>query len=137
MRSGDVIVTKTAVPNPAPGSNGGYADGETAEWTVSVFNNGTGGTFAVEVTDTPNANFDAATLQLTPPGPPPGVNQYTLDYLEPGQQVDISVQAQIAVPSTAGSCPDLRNDVSVEDRLENTSSAFGSVLCDLQDPVFD
>ena len=46
LRSGDLIVTKTAVPNPAD-PNGAYADGETAEWLVSVFNNGDGGTFAV------------------------------------------------------------------------------------------
>jgi hypothetical protein len=91
VRRGGVIVTKTAVPNAAD-PNGAYADGETAEWTVSLFNNGTGGSFAAALTDTPNANFNAATLQLTPPLAPPGtpfpvpqgVNQYTLSYLQPG-----------------------------------------------------
>lgn len=144
VRRGDVIVTKTAVANPAD-PNGAYADGETAEWTVSVFNNGTGGTFAVVMTDTPNANFDVTTLQITPPATPPGTpfpvpqgaNQYTLNYLEPGEQVNITVRARVAVPSTATSCPDLRNDVSVIDRLQNTSSAFASVVLDLQDPLLD
>lgn len=140
VRRGDVIVTKTAVPNPAD-PNGAYADGETAEWTVSVFNNGAGGTFAVVMTDTPNANFDLGTLQIIPPASPPGTpqgaDQYLLNYLEPGEQVDITVRAQLAVPSTATSCPDLRNDVSVIDRLQNTSSAFASVVLDLQDPLLD
>ncbi|HEX7027451.1 MAG TPA: hypothetical protein VF268_09425, partial [Gammaproteobacteria bacterium] len=63
VRAGDVIVTKTAVPNPADPVNGAYADGETAEWIVSVFNNGTGGTFEVLVDDTPNTSFDLTTLQ--------------------------------------------------------------------------
>lgn len=144
VRTGDVIVTKTAVPNPSD-PNGAYADGETAEWTVSVFNNGTGGTFATVVTDTPNGNFDSATLQLTPPASPPGTpfpvpqgtNQYTIAYLAPGERADITVQAQVAVPAGATTCPDLRNDVNVQDRLGNTSAAFDSVILDLQDPLLD
>jgi uncharacterized repeat protein (TIGR01451 family) len=145
VERGDVIVTKTAVPNPANLPEGSYADGETAQWTVSLFNNGTGGTFAVLLTDTLNVNFNAASLQLVPPASPPGTpfpvpqgaNQYTLNYLSPGAtgQVDIAVQAQIAVPVGASSCPDLRNDVSVIDRLQNTSSAFASVVLNLEDPL--
>ncbi|HEX5055534.1 MAG TPA: hypothetical protein VFX02_03465 [Gammaproteobacteria bacterium] len=144
VKRGDLIVTKTAVPNPGD-TNGAYADGETAEWTVSLFNNGSGGTFAATVVDTLNANFDAATLQLTPPASPSGapfpvpqgVNQYTLNYLQRGQQVDIAVRARVAVPAGATSCPDLRNNVTAEDRLGNTSSAFASVELDLQDPLLD
>lgn len=150
VRTGDVIVTKTAVPNPSD-PNGAYADGETAEWTVSVFNNGTGGTFAVLIDDDPNAsdplnpNFDISTLQLTPPASPSGTpfpvpqgnSQYTIAYLEPGERVDITVQAQVAVPAGATNCPNLRNDVNVQDRLGNTSAAFDSVILDLQDPLLD
>jgi uncharacterized repeat protein (TIGR01451 family)/fimbrial isopeptide formation D2 family protein len=144
VRAGGVIVTKTAVPNPAD-PEGAYADGETAEWTVSVFNNGTGGAFATVVTDTPNGNFDLSSLQLIPPALPPGTpfpvpqgnNQYTIAYLNPGQRVDITVQAEVAVPSGTMSCPDLRNDVAVQDRLGNTSSAFDSVVLDLQDPLLN
>jgi uncharacterized repeat protein (TIGR01451 family) len=144
VRRGDVIVNKTAVPNPTD-PNGGYADGETAAWQVSVFNNGEGGTFAVVVTDDPNINFNDATLQLTPPALPPGspfpvpvgVDQYTIAYLDPGETVNITVQAQVSIPATANSCPDLRNDVAVIDRLQNTSSAFASVELDLRDPLLD
>lgn len=144
VRAGDVIVTKVAVPNPAD-LNGAYADGETAEWTVSVFNNGTGGTFAALITDIPNVNFNPATLQLTPPASPPGTpfpvpqgnNQYTISYLDPGQTVDVTVQADVAIPVTASSCPDLRNDVFVQDRQGNNSLAFGSVVLDLEDPLLD
>ena len=144
VRTGDVIVVKTAVPNSAD-PNGEYAEGEIAEWTVSLFGNGNGGSFAVLMTDTLNANFNAASLQLTPPSSPPGTpfpvpqgnTQYTLRYLAPAQQVDVSVQAQVAVPGNANSCPDLRNDVAVSDRLGNTSAAFDSVIFDLQDPLLD
>ncbi len=135
VRRGDIIVTKTAVSNPANQPEGSYADGETAQWTVSVHNNGTGGAFAVQLTDTPNVNFDASTLQLALGAP--GVNQYTVNYLPFDQQVDINVRAQVAVPPGGTSCPDLRNDVSVIDRLQNTSSAFASVVLDLQDPLLD
>ncbi|HEY3487935.1 MAG TPA: hypothetical protein VGL10_07705, partial [Gammaproteobacteria bacterium] len=142
VRRGDIIVTKTAVSNSSD-PDGAYEDGEIAEWTVAVFNNGTGGTFAIQLTDTPNLNFNGATLQLTPPALPPGApfpvppgdDQYTLNYLSPGQQVDIGVQAQIAVPASAASCPDLRNDVAAIDRLQNSSSSFDSVVLDLQDPL--
>lgn len=143
VRRGDVIVTKTAVPNSRPDSNGGYADGEVAEWTVSLFNNGSGGTFAVTLTDTLSANFDLSTLQIIPPASPPGTalgaDQYRLHYLAPGAagQVDITVRAQVSVPTGASSCPDLRNDVSATDRLLNTSAAFASVVLDLEDPILD
>ncbi len=142
VREGDIIIVKAAVPNPAD-PNGAYADGETAEWTVSVFGNGNGGSFAVLITDLLNINFDAATLQLTPPANPPGTpfpvpvgnNQYTINYLAPGQRVDITVQANVAVPANAASCPDLRNDVNAADRLGNASASFDSVVFDLQDPL--
>ena len=144
VRAGDIIVTKATIANPSD-PNGAYADGETAQWTVSVFNNGGGGTFAAQITDTPNANFNLASLQLTPPVSPPGTpfpvppgnNQYTISYLTPGQTVDVNVAAQVSVPSGATSCPDLRNDVVAQDRLNNSSNAFDSAVFNLQDPLLD
>ncbi len=138
VRSGDIIIVKSPVNGPGP--NGSYADGESAQWDVSVFGNGSGGSFAVVITDTPSANFNPATLQITPDSPPPpapplGTNQYTIPYLQTGQTLTFDVNATVAIPPTATACPDLRNDVSALDRLNNSSAAFAAVEFNLEDPL--
>ncbi len=133
VRSGDVAVLKTAV-TPLAG------DGDTVEFTVSILGAGQGGIFDVVLTDVlaPDLTNLIINAPASPPGSPgPAANQYTIDYIAPGQQVDVQILATVAVDPNATSCPVLQNDVSVVERLGATSSFFDAVPFDLQNPYLD
>ena len=130
VRRGSVALLKSAV-TPSAG------DGDTVEFTISVLGAGQGGIFDVIVTDT--LSPDLTGLSIVPPASPPGhggpgTNRYTLDYIAPGERVDITVRAVVAVSPSASSCPDLRNDASVVERTGDTGSGFDSVPYDLKNP---
>ena len=133
VRRGDVALLKTAV-TPLAGN------GDTVEFTVSILGAGQGGVFDVVLTDVLSPDLTGLILSApgAPPGSPgPGANQYTFDYIAPGQQVDVSIFATVAVDPNALVCPDLRNDADVVERLGTTSSFFDSVPFDLQTPFID
>ncbi len=133
VRRGDVALLKTAVTALA-------GNGDTVEFTVSILGAGQGGVFDVVLTDvlSPDLTGLIISAPASPPGAPgPAGNQYTFDYIAPGQQVDVTVFATVAVDPNALVCPDLRNDADVVERLGTTSSFFDSVPFDLQTPFLD
>lgn len=130
VETGDVAVIKTAVTSSA-------ADGDTVEYTVSVLGSGDGGIFDVVLTDV--LSSDLTGLTFLPPGSPPGsagpgANEYTLNYLESGELVDVTVQATVAVDPNAVTCPVLSNDVTATDRTGETDSDSDEVAFDLDEP---
>jgi uncharacterized repeat protein (TIGR01451 family)/fimbrial isopeptide formation D2 family protein len=133
VRKGSVSLIKTAV-TPIAGN------GNTVDFTVSLLNSGQGGIFNVVLSDVLSSDLTGLVINA-PPTPPgavgPGANQYTYQYIAPGQQVDIAVQATVSVDPNAASCPDLRNDASAVERLGTTSTFFDSVPFDLQNPFIE
>ncbi|MBT8129860.1 MAG: hypothetical protein KJP10_07695, partial [Gammaproteobacteria bacterium] len=133
VRRGDVALLKTAV-TPIAGN------GDTVEFTVSILGAGQGGVFDVVMTDvlSPDLTGLIISAPASPPGAPgPAGNQYTFDYIAPGERVDVTVFATVAVDPAALTCPNLRNDADVIERLGTTSSFFDTVPFDLQTPFLE
>ncbi len=133
VRRGDVALLKTAVTAIA-------GDGDTVEFTVSILGAGQGGVFDVVLTDVLSPDLTGLIINApaAPPGAPgPAGNQYTFDYIAAGELVDVTVFATVAVDPNALSCPNLRNDADVIERLGTTSSFFDTVPFDLQTPFLD
>ena len=133
VRRGDVALLKTAVTALA-------GDGDTVQFTVSILGAGQGGVFDVELTDVLSPDLTGLIINApaSPPGAPgPFPNQYTFDYIAPGQTVDVQIFATVAVDPNALVCPNLQNDADVIERLGTTSSFFDSVPFDLQTPFLE
>jgi uncharacterized repeat protein (TIGR01451 family)/fimbrial isopeptide formation D2 family protein len=136
VRRGDVALLKTAVTALA-------GNGDTVQFTVSILGAGQGGVFDVVLTDA--LSPDLVNLNIIPPASPPAPpgasgplsNQYTYEYIAPGQQVDLTITATVAVDPNALSCPNLTNTADVIERLGTTSSFFDSVPFDLQTPLLE
>ena len=108
VRKGSVSLVKTA-NTPVAGN------GDTVDFTVSLLNSGKGGIFNVVLSDTlsPDLTNLVLTAPATPPGAAgPGANQYTYEYIAPGQLIDVDAKATVAVDPNALTCPNLRNDAS-------------------------
>ncbi|MGB5397557.1 MAG: hypothetical protein WBN96_10440, partial [Gammaproteobacteria bacterium] len=134
VRRGDVALLKSAVTAIA-------GDGDTVEFTVSILGAGQGGIFDVELTDVLSPDLTGLVINApaSPPGAPspPGSNQYTFEYIAPGEQVDVTIFATVAVDPNAMVCPNLQNNADVIERLGTTSSFFDSVPFDLQNPFIE
>lgn len=104
------------------GPVGPVADGETVTFNVSIDNFGSGALFDVLFTDILGQHFDPSTLTLIPIGfssPPVGDNQYTFNYIGPGQTVSLLVTVDVAVDIASSTCSELVNTASVTDRTNS------------------
>ncbi len=111
-------------------------DGVPVNFNVAIQNTGTGGLFAVSLSDLLGTGLTAGPgALLNPPALPTGSvispTEYRFNYIAAGETVNVNVQATTNFPLASATCPTLSNTASVVDRTLIVANDSASIPFDL------
>ena len=103
--------------------------GQVISYNITVSSTGSGGLFDVQLNDVLSSDLNNLTFNV--PDPPPGANgpgadDYTFEYLEAGETVNLTVDATVT-PLPASDCPVLENSASLSERTGVSIASVGPV----------